>query len=126
MPTTTPSAVADKTPQAVEQCHQLLIWLIPQLDKFPRNRRYTLGERLESGLLTVLELLVAASYQQRKKTLLDQANRQLSVLRHVWRLAMELKVISHKRYEYGARQLAELGQQIGGWMKYEKSRRPVG
>jgi hypothetical protein len=37
----------DMTPQAVQACHELIRWLVPQLDKFPRLRRYTLGERLE-------------------------------------------------------------------------------
>ena len=32
-----------QSPQAV---HELLCWLVPQLDKFPRNRRFTLGERV--------------------------------------------------------------------------------
>jgi hypothetical protein len=32
----------------------LLLWLIPQIDKFPRVRRFTLGERLESAMLEVL------------------------------------------------------------------------
>jgi hypothetical protein len=31
--------VSDKTPQAVQACHELIRWLIPQLDKFPRQRR---------------------------------------------------------------------------------------
>ena len=33
---------------AVRDCHRLLEWIIPQLDKMPRLRRYTLGERLET------------------------------------------------------------------------------
>lgn len=32
-------------PKVVEDCHQLLIWIIPLLDKFPRNRRFTLNKR---------------------------------------------------------------------------------
>jgi hypothetical protein len=28
-------------PQAVQSCYELLLWLIPQLDKFPRARRFT-------------------------------------------------------------------------------------
>jgi hypothetical protein len=39
----------DTTPQAVQAAHELLRWLIPQIDKFPRVRRFTLGERLESA-----------------------------------------------------------------------------
>ena len=45
-------------PKAVQDCHDLILWVIPHLDKFPRLRRYTLGERIEQGVLEVLELLV--------------------------------------------------------------------
>ncbi|MEO8048332.1 MAG: hypothetical protein ABI684_13700 [Nitrospirota bacterium] len=55
-------------PQAVQSCHELLLWLIPQLDKFPRSRRFTLGERIEAGLLEVLELLVEPAYTHNKET----------------------------------------------------------
>ncbi len=51
-------------PQGVQSCHDLLLWLILQLDKFPRSRRFTLGERLETGLLEVLEMLVEPAYIQ--------------------------------------------------------------
>ena len=61
---------ADKTPQAIQACHELILWIIPQLDKFPRSRRYTLGERLENGLLVVLENLIEAAYSQQKQAAL--------------------------------------------------------
>lgn len=57
------------TPQAVQAAHEQLLWLIPQIDKFPRVRRFTLGERLESALLEVLELSVEAAFCP------EQANR---------------------------------------------------
>ena len=60
-------------PQAVQDCHDLLRWLIPLLDKFPRARRFTLGERLEGGLLDVLEELVDAAYGH------DKARRHCAV-----------------------------------------------
>ena len=49
----------DRTPQAVQACHELIRWLIPQLDKLPRLRRFTLGERLERVLLDVPECRVS-------------------------------------------------------------------
>ena len=61
-------------PKAVQDCHALLIWLIPLLDDFPRNRRFTLGERLESGLLEILECLVEAAYARNKRDMLKRAN----------------------------------------------------
>ena len=39
--------MAANIPQAVQSCHELLLWLIPQLDKYPRARRFTLCERIE-------------------------------------------------------------------------------
>jgi hypothetical protein len=104
-------------PQAVQACHELLLWLIPLLDKFPRSRRFTLGGRLEKGLLTVLEDLVEAAYSKHKRDALTHANRQLEVNRHLWRLAYELQVIPLKRYEHGAKLMNELGKQIGGWLR---------
>jgi hypothetical protein len=54
--------------RAVQLCHETILWIIPQLDNFPRNRRFTLGERLESHLLIVLAELVDASYSKQKIT----------------------------------------------------------
>lgn len=104
-------------PQAVQSCHDLLLWIIPQLDKFPRSRRFTLGERIETGLLEVLELLVEAAYTRNKDASLRRANLKLEVVRHLWRLAHELKVMATRQYEHGARLLDDLGRQIGGWLR---------
>lgn len=104
-------------PKAVQDCHDLLLWLIPILDKFPRSRRFTLGERLENGLLKVLEDLVEAAYSKQKRQALVRANRQLEIIRHLWRLAYELKVIPLRRYKHGIELMNELGRQIGGWLR---------
>lgn len=108
-------------PRAVQQTHELLAWLIPRLDHFPRARRFTLGERLETGLLAILEDLVDAAYRRDKQEVLARANRRLAVVRHLWRLAYELKLLNLRRYEYGSRLLDDLGRQIGGWRRSQPS-----
>lgn len=84
-------------PRAVQLCHELLVWTIPLLKKIPRNRWFTLGERIESGLLSVLSELVEASDNRNNKNRLQQANRQLAVVRHGWLLGFELNTISSFR-----------------------------
>lgn len=111
-------------PQAVQSCHDLLPWVIPQLDKFPRSRRFTLGERIETGLLEVLELVVEAAYTRNKDASLRRANLKLEVVRHLWRLAHELKVMATRQYEHGARLLDDLGRQIGGWLRSQPTSEP--
>lgn len=51
-------------PVAINDCHQLLAGIVPQLDNFPRARRFTLGEKLEMLLIEVLEFLLEAAYQK--------------------------------------------------------------
>jgi len=109
--------MADTTPQAVQAAHELLLWLIPQLDKLPRVRRFTLGERLEGALLDVLERLVEAAYSRDKRAPLKVANLRLAVARHLWRLAHELQAISTRRYAHGAELMDALGRQVGGWLR---------
>ena len=109
----------DTTPQAVVACHDLLEWVIPQLDKFPRLRRFTLGERIESGLLYVLERLIEAAYSsgQTKSAALRSANLRLDVVRHLWRLSHTLEVLPGKQYGHGAGLMEDLGRQIGSWYR---------
>ncbi len=111
-----------RLPKVVDDCHDLLLWMIPQIDKFPRQRRFTLGERLETSLLGMLELLVKAAYTRRRLPILQEANLQLEVLRHLWRMAFELKVLAMRQYEHGARLMNALGAQIGGWAKASAAR----
>ncbi|MCA9468278.1 MAG: diversity-generating retroelement protein Avd [Nitrospira sp.] len=109
--------MSQNIPQAVQLCHEVLAWVIPQLDKFPRSRRFTLGERVESGLLEVLEWLVEAGYSRAKLPALDRANLRLARVNHIWRLAYELKVVGVRQYEHGAKLMDDLGRQIGGWRR---------
>ncbi|MDH4155317.1 MAG: diversity-generating retroelement protein Avd [Nitrospira sp.] len=111
-------------PQAVQSCHDLLLWIIPQLDKFPRSRRFTLGESIESGGLEVLELLVEAAYTRNKDASLRRANLKLEVVRHLWRVAHELKVMATRQYEHGARLTDDVGRQIGGWLRSQPTSEP--
>lgn len=91
--------------------------MIPHLDRLPKNRRYTLGEKLENRILTVLESLVSAAYTGNKRFFLSQANRDLEVCRHLWRLCHDFRAVSTNSYEYGSKLMFGLGRQIGGWLK---------
>lgn len=106
-------------PVAIHDCYQLLLWLVPQLDQFPRSRRFTLGEKLELLLMDVLEFLLEAAYQKgdAKLQMLARANRKLAVAKHLWRLGFELKICSFNAYQHGAELMVGLGRQIGGWRK---------
>lgn len=109
------------TPKALQDCHALIGWMVPQIDKFPRLRRHSLGAHIEEGLLYVLERLVEATYTRSRQAPLHAANLKLEVIRHLWRLAFELQAVSIKSWEHGAGLMIDLGRQVGGWVKASES-----
>lgn len=118
--------MSDLTPHAVQACHDLIVWIVPKLDHFPRGRRYTLGSQIENLMLELLERLMAAAYAKPadKARHLEAANLKLDVLRHLWRLALELRVVNVRAHRFGAEMMVSLGNQIGGWKKSSPARTP--
>ena len=99
--------------------YDLLLWLIPQVQKFPREHRFTLSERIQRLALDFQDSLVAAGKAQGAARLerLRQADLQLAQLR-VWiRLARDLQALSIRRYEHAARLVSEIGRLLGAWIQ---------
>lgn len=107
-----------KEVDAVTRIYQYLRWIIPKLEKFPRNQKFLLGDRIETLLLDILDLLIEASYSKQKYQALKKANLNLEKLRYLLRLCKDLRLISLKSYEFSARAVNDIGISIGGWMKY--------
>ena len=75
--------------RAVTKTYDFSLWLLPHLGTFSRDYRFSLGNRLEEGILEVLELLVQASYAAEKRALLPGANTRLNRVRYLIRLAKD-------------------------------------
>ena len=95
----------------------LLVYLIPQLNKFPRDQKFVLGDRIETKVLDVQEFCLRAYYSRDKRGYLLEANLQLEVVRHLVRLANALKLFSNHTYGVLAEKMDEVGRMIGGWLK---------
>jgi len=106
-------------PEVLEYARTLLLWAIPAVGKFPRDHRFTLGDRIQHRLYTVLELLLRATYSSRshKPPLLQDVNVELEILRHELRLARDLKLLSDRQIEHATRAIDAVGKQVGGWLR---------
>jgi hypothetical protein len=117
-----PSAPREETAQrtvgpALEGMNRFLRWLIPTVEKFPRARKFLLGDRIQAAALDVLERLIEATYDRDRGAALRAANLGVEKLRHLIRLAFYLKHLDERRYECAARDLDAVGRQIGAWRK---------
>jgi hypothetical protein len=120
------SRPADPVP-AVSLCVDLIAWFVPLLHKLPRDYRFTLGDRMENRMLDLLEHLLRATYDRRARvSALFEANLTLDVLRHLWRLCRQFKLVDARRHEHGSRLLVGIGEQVGGWLKASRGPSPAG
>lgn len=103
----------------IEDFYGFIKYLLPIINKFPREQKFILGERLSSYLLQIHELYIEAYYGQKqtKKENLHKVNVKLEQLRYLVRLAYDMRYINKKRYGYISEQLMEIGKKTGGWLK---------
>lgn len=103
----------------VQKVYDLLAWLLPQVARFPRAQRFSIGARIEGHLFDLLELLVGARFARpgEKGELLRRASAALVRLRYLLRLAVDLRYLPLAKQEHMARELGEIGRMLGGWMK---------
>lgn len=89
------------------------------LPSFPRKDRYTLGQRCEVVLLDMLETIILASNlsRQEKLPVLRSASTKVDVLRVLFKLGKDLKIIENKKFVTFDRDINEIGKMVGGWIK---------
>jgi hypothetical protein len=99
--------------------YDLLLYIIPQLEKFPRSQKFLLADRIQTKILDVLETSIAAYYGQRteKLPLLKEMNISLEQLRYLVRLSHDLKLFNKDRYALVSQRVDEIGKMVGGWSK---------
>lgn len=102
----------------LEKTYELILWLYPAVNKFPKSQRFVLGQRVESAMLEILEKIIAANSSRYKLPYLKKISVELDTLRILMRLSKDLHFISIRQYEFAAVKINEIGKMLGGWMKF--------
>ena len=92
----------------ITKTYDLILWSCNHTGRFPRQHRFVLGERLERTLYDLLETLIRAKYSRDRKSLLDEANLKLEILRFQVRLAKDLQCLRANSYGFAAKQIDEI------------------
>ena len=94
-------------------------WLLAATSHFPRSQRFIVTKRLLDTALDLQELLLEANglRGRARATCLNQADVALDKVRLYLRLAARWEWLSSGQYAHAARQVAEIGRLLGGWIK---------
>lgn len=103
--------------------YDFLLYLIPQISKFPRDQKFVLGDRIESLALDILDDFVVGYYSKEKRERLRAANLKLERLRFLIRLSHDLKLLSNQKYGFISERLNEIGGTVGNWLKSIEQRK---
>jgi hypothetical protein len=97
----------------------LLTWLLPKAEDFPKVYRSTMTQRMMDAALDFQEALFDAYVQggSTRQKYLRTADASLDKLRLYLRLAHRWHWLNDGQYQHVSRMVAEIGRLLGGWIK---------
>lgn len=96
----------------------LLAWLLPKSERFPKVYRHTVTARLMNAALDFQESLFDAISQggTTRQKHLRAADAHLNKLRLYLRLAHQWGWLNDGQYRHASVMVAEIGRLLGGWI----------
>ena len=101
-----------------EKLYDFYLYIYPHLNNYPKNEKFLLRARTEDCLLDIMDSVERANKSHTKKGHAYEADIKLAKLRRLFRLAKDLKIISIHRYSVISGHLIEIGNILGGWIKW--------
>ncbi|MCL4871860.1 MAG: diversity-generating retroelement protein Avd [Anaerolineae bacterium] len=97
----------------------LIEWLLPVTEKFPRAHRYSFTLRLLNTAFDLRERLDQANNRrgEARRERLQRADESLTSLRMYIRLAAHWQWLTPGQYQHVAHMLVEIGRLLGAWQK---------
>jgi hypothetical protein len=97
--------------------YDLLKYVIPATQKFPKSQRFVLAKRIQDAALDFHECLLEARKVDllARRDVLRQADVELEKLRLHLRLSMDLEYLKFPQYEHVSGYVVEVGRMLGAW-----------
>lgn len=100
-----------------KKTYELLLWIYPILEKFPKNQRFVLAQQIFNSLLEFLKSLIEANSVYQKRDILRRASINLDKSRLLIRLSKDMRLMNIKKYETSVEKINEIGKMLGGLMR---------
>ena len=110
------------------QAYELLSWLLPHCERFPKSQRFVVTQRLQGAALDFQEAIFEANARKGGARLerLEAADAHLDKLRLYLRLVRQWEWLSAGQYEHVSRMVSSIGRLLGGWIRQTRGLQPAG
>lgn len=100
--------------------YDLLQWLLPHTNSWPRSYRFTLTQELLRSGLRFQERLLEAALESHNARRLEQADTELAKLRLYIRMGYDLQCMSSAQYAHVSEMIGHIGRLLGAWRRTQK------
>lgn len=91
---------------------------------FPREYKYTLGQKLKDEVMELVVLIYRANSATDKQAHVAQIVERVQVIQLMIRLAHDIRILPRRQYAALAEMTDSLARQAGGWLKSSGKGRP--
>jgi len=95
--------------------YDLLQWLLPHTNSWPRQYRFTLTHELVRAALRFQERILEATLSGETAKRLAQAEVELAKVRLYLRLGYDLKLLAPGQYAHVSELIGHVGRLLGAW-----------
>lgn len=92
----------------------LSFWVIKN---FPKEYKYSLGERIKQEVLELTCLLFRSNSSREKEVFLTQAREHTETVRLLRRVSKDIKVVDTKKYVELTKYIESISKQLTAWQK---------
>ena len=98
-----------------QKIYDLILEIHPIIITFPKNERFTLGQKMENTLLSILEIVIVVNLGKVSSNYFRKIDVELQKLKIFIRLSKDLRFISIKTYGSLEEKVVEIGKILGGF-----------
>lgn len=100
---------------------KMMLYGYNALRQIPKSEKHVLGADVRTAMHRLMDCVIACEKSYYKNTTLRELDIALESLRVLVGIAFELKFIAIDAYENWSKHLADVGNQIGGWIAWYKN-----
>ncbi len=106
----------------IQKTYKLYLSLHETVIKIPKISRFSLGVRIETVALDLLEKLYEANskYGNNRLAILELIDTKLKILQVLIKALYDIKAINDKKFLQLSESAIEIGRMLGGWIKDTK------
>ena len=97
--------------------YDLLLASFGYIKHFPREYKYTLGEKIKEELMELTCELFRVNISSDKTRWLTKCRESIETVRLLWRIVKDLKIINVKKYTQISQYITSISKQITAWQR---------